>query len=87
MTDGYPEREPASAAALPAALADARPVVAAGTVAWFAAAVVLAVAGLDGTWLWTCLAGGLLGLAGFPIMRWQRGAARRGARGAWLGLR
>lgn len=33
-------------------------------------------------WLWTCLAGWLLGLVGLAIYSWQRSAARRGHRGA-----
>jgi hypothetical protein len=33
-------------------------------------------------WLWTCLAGWLLGLTGLAIHQWQRSAARRGRRGA-----
>lgn len=33
-------------------------------------------------WLWTFLAGWVLGLIGLTIYGWQRRAARRGARGA-----
>ena len=33
-------------------------------------------------WLWTCLAGGVLGLVGLAVYSWQRAAARRGSRGA-----
>ena len=59
-----------------------------GTIAWFVAFVVLLfltdfLRAHDAMiWLWTCLAGGLLGLAGMGIFGWQRSAARRGRRGA-----
>lgn len=33
-------------------------------------------------WLWTALAGWLLGFVGLAIYAWQRAAARRGSRGA-----
>lgn len=33
-------------------------------------------------WLWTALAGFLLGFVGLAIYGWQRAAARRGSRGA-----
>jgi hypothetical protein len=33
-------------------------------------------------WLWTCLAGWILGLMGLTIYFWQRQAARRGRRSA-----
>ncbi len=59
-----------------------------GTIVWFTAFAVL----LFFTdrlqehnamiWLWTCLAGGLLGFVGLGIHHWQRQAARRGRRGA-----
>jgi hypothetical protein len=71
---------------LPRSLADARPVVLVGTIGWFTAAAVLAVAGVGGDWVPTCLTGGVLGLVGFVIMAWQRRAARRGSRGAQRGL-
>ena len=67
---------------LPRNLADPRPVVGVGTVVWFAAAVVLLVAGGPPLWIWACLTGGLLGLTGFAMIHWQGSAARRGARGA-----
>ena len=59
-----------------------------GTVVWLAAFVVLlfftdSLRAADATiWLWTCLAGFLLGLLGLSIFAWQRAAARRGHRGA-----
>lgn len=71
---------------LPRALADPRPVVIAGTVGWFAGAVVLALLGAAEIWVTTCVTGGLLGLLGYAIMWWQRSAGRRGARGAQRGL-
>ncbi|MGH3527449.1 MAG: DUF2530 domain-containing protein [Pseudonocardiaceae bacterium] len=49
---------------------------------WFAAAVVLLVAGRSPVWIWACLAGGLLGLTGFAMIHWQGRASQRGARGA-----
>lgn len=70
---------------LPRPLANPRPVVLVGTIAWFAAAAVLAIAGVGGDWVATCLAGGGLGLVGFLIMAWQRWAADRGSRGAQRG--
>lgn len=58
-----------------------------GTALWLFAFVVLAVGHyafdvFPPIWLWTALAGFVLGLVGVPIMVWQRNAARRGARGA-----
>jgi len=59
-----------------------------GTVVWFTAFVVLLfftdfLRRHDAMiWLWTCLAGGLLGLVGLALFAWQRSAARRGRRGA-----
>jgi hypothetical protein len=72
---------------LPRALVDVRPLVIAGTVAWFVAFGVLAVLrwGLHEPateWLWICLAGGALGLVGLGIVTWQRSAFRHHARGA-----
>jgi cell division protein FtsW (lipid II flippase) len=63
-------------------LADPRPVVGVGTVIWFTAAITLLIAGGPASWMWACLTGGLLGLAGFAIIHWQLRAAQRGARGA-----
>lgn len=69
--------------ALPPRLADPVPVIVVGTVLWF-----LVLAGLllfdrdDTTWLWTSLAGGLLGITGYGVFAWQRSAARRGSRTA-----
>lgn len=59
-----------------------------GTALWFVALVVLLVAiptlqAHDAMlWLWTALAGWLLGFVGLAIYGWQRAAARRGSRGA-----
>ncbi|MGH3754763.1 MAG: DUF2530 domain-containing protein [Pseudonocardiaceae bacterium] len=77
---------PPAAAALPPRLADPRPVVGVGTVAWFAAAAVLLAAGGPPVWIGACLAGGLLGLLGFVMIHAQHSAARRGTRGAQQGL-
>ena len=74
-------------APLPRSLAEPRPVITVGTIAWFAAAVVFLTIGSPTEWVWTCLAGGLLGLVGFTVMYLQRRAARRGSRAAQRGLR
>lgn len=73
--------------ALPPRLLALAPVVYVGTALWFAAFAVLAIGhyGFDvfpPIWMWTALAGSVLGLIGVPIMLWQRSASRRGARGA-----
>lgn len=72
--------------ALPARLAEPTPVVLAGTVLWLVALVFFAVTAGFGIQFWTCLAGFVLGFAGYALFRWQRSASRRGARGAWKGL-
>jgi Protein of unknown function (DUF2530) len=66
-------------------------VVGVGTALWFAAWIALLIAHLHGgraldIWFGTTLAGWVLGLVGYAIFRWQRSAARRGARGAQNGL-
>lgn len=71
---------------LPRGLADPQPIVALGTLAWFAAAVVLLVTDRSPDWMWTCLAAGLLGLIGLAMIHLQRNAARRGSRGAQRGV-
>lgn len=68
--------------AIPRALADPRPAVGAGTIAWFAAAAMVLLSGAAVAWFWACLTGGLLGLSGFAMIHWQRRAAQRGARNA-----
>jgi hypothetical protein len=61
---------------------NARRIVAAGTLLWFVAFVVLLpFYGWLGDhshriWLWTCLAGWILGLVGWAIMRRHRRAGR-----------
>ncbi len=68
---------------LPRGLADPQRAVGVGTVAWFAAAIVLLVCGGPTAWIWACLTGGSLGLVGFAMIHWQRRAALvRGTRGA-----
>jgi hypothetical protein len=67
------------------------PLVYAGTAIWFVAFCVLAVLryGYDvgrPIWLWTALAGTILGSIGMPIMWWQRSASRRGSRSAQRNL-
>lgn len=71
---------------LPQGLADPRPVVGVGTLAWFTAAVVLLVANGPSVWLGACVTGGLLGLLGFGMIHAQRNAARRGAPSAQQGM-
>jgi hypothetical protein len=59
-----------------------------GTIIWFVALVVLLffIPGLQANdamiWLWTCLAGFVLGLLGLSVYGWQRRAARLGRRSA-----
>ncbi|OLF09545.1 hypothetical protein BLA60_19350 [Actinophytocola xinjiangensis] len=72
---------------LPPRLLALAPVVYGGTALWLLALVVLAVGHygfgvFPPIWMWTALAGFVLGLIGVPIMIWQRNASRRGARGA-----
>jgi uncharacterized protein DUF2530 len=77
---------PPVVAPLPHGLADPRPVVGVGTLAWFMAAVVLLLVGGPSVWVWACVTGGLLGLLGFAMIHAQQGAARRGGRSAQQGL-
>jgi hypothetical protein len=66
----------------PAVRINARRIVAIGTAMWFAAFVVLLpFYGWLGrhehrVWLWTCLAGWILGLVGYSIMRRHRAEGR-----------
>jgi len=59
-----------------------------GTILWFAAFVVLLffIPSLQANdamiWLWTCLAGFVLGILGLSVYAWQRRAARLGRRSA-----
>ncbi|MGH3942842.1 MAG: DUF2530 domain-containing protein [Pseudonocardiaceae bacterium] len=71
---------------LPRSLADPRPVITLGTIAWFAAAVVLLLAGGTSRWTYACVVGGLLGLLGLTMIYLQRRAAQRGSRTAQRGL-
>jgi len=68
-------------------LADPRPALALGTVAWLVATVVVLVVG--DRWsaaLPVCVAGIVVGLLGSALFLVQRRAARRGRRGAQVGL-
>lgn len=62
---------------------DGTKLVVAGSIAWFVGFVVLLFmkSELDAAgqtvWLWTCLAGWVLGLLGIGLMRWQASTARR----------
>ncbi len=77
---------------LPERLVVLYPVVVVGTLVWFTGFVVLGALRVFGAggpadvWMWTCLAGGVLGLMGMGIMSWQRWARRRGSRSAQTGL-
>jgi hypothetical protein len=71
---------------LPAVLLEVWPVIAVGALAWLVAAVAaFAVPGLQ-TWRPLTLAGLGVCVLGTSIFLWQRAAARRGARGAQVGL-
>ncbi|MHA6792417.1 DUF2530 domain-containing protein [Pseudonocardia bannensis] len=76
---------------LPRRFGEMSMVVAVGTLGWLAGASVLLLAYLIAgrpldIWFTTCVAGAVLGGIGYGIFRWQRAAARRGARGAQQGL-
>jgi Protein of unknown function (DUF2530) len=71
---------------LPAALLQVWPVIIVGALAWLVATVAaFVVPGLE-TWRPLTLAGLGVGVLGTTIFLWQRDAARRGARGAQIGL-
>jgi Protein of unknown function (DUF2530) len=57
-----------------------------GTVAWFAAGMVLLLVSGPSVWTGACVTGGLLGLLGFAMIHAQRSAAQRGVRSAQEGL-
>ncbi|MCW1957187.1 MAG: DUF2530 domain-containing protein [Mycobacterium sp.] len=78
-----PEIEPP---ALPASLADPRPVVAAGALLWTLAAIGAFTIPALHSWRPITVAG--LGVSAFGalLFLWQRSAARRGSRGAQTGL-
>ncbi|MFC0450938.1 DUF2530 domain-containing protein [Rhodococcus jostii] len=68
-------------------LADPRPALILGTLAWAVAIVVVIVTG--DRWseaLPTCIAGVVVGFLGYGLFALQRRAARRGSRGAQQGL-
>ncbi|TQC46445.1 DUF2530 domain-containing protein [Rhodococcus sp. WS4] len=68
-------------------LADPRPALILGTLAWVVAIVVVIVTG--DRWsdaLPTCIAGVVVGFLGYGLFALQRRAARRGSRGAQQGL-
>jgi hypothetical protein len=77
---------PTSPPPLPPVNAGLAHIVIPGTGLWFVGFVVLLFFTADlrahdaMIWLWTCLAGWVLGLIGLSIYFWQRSAARRGTR-------
>jgi hypothetical protein len=84
-----PRREPMAEPpppALPAALLDPWPVVAAGAVLWALATIAAFTVGALESWRPITIAGLGTGVLGTSIFLWQRTAARRGARGAQTGL-
>ena len=89
-SDSTPTRHSRHVPPLPRRLAEPTPVVLGGTIAWFTGFAVLGVQGWTSggfsVGFWTSLVGWVLGLIGYGVFRWQRSAARRGARGAWKGL-
>ena len=80
--------EPPTPPPLPPALADPRPVMAAGTVGWVVALVVLLSGGAasTSTAIVTCGLGASLGALGYGLFFWQRRAVRRGDRGSQRGI-
>jgi Protein of unknown function (DUF2530) len=72
--------------ALPASLLAVWPVIGIGALAWLIAAVVAFVVPALATWRPVTLAGLAVGVVGTTVFLWQRDAARRGARGAQIGL-
>jgi hypothetical protein len=83
-----PTADPEAPPPLPPVNAGLAHVVVPGTALWFVGFVVLLffISDLRAhdamIWLWTCLAGWVLGLIGLAIYFWQRRAARRGTRGS-----
>ena len=83
MPSDAPEPQPR---ALPAALLEPWPVIAAGAALWALATIAaFAVPALEG-WRPFAVAGLGVGVLGTSIFLWQRAAARRGVRGAQTGL-
>lgn len=89
MSDSNPTPTPASGPPpLPPVRAGIGYIVVPATIAWSIAFVVLLLR-TDSlrehnamVWLWTCLAGAILGVLGLGLYGWQRSAVRRGRRGA-----
>jgi hypothetical protein len=71
---------------LPAALLEVWPVIAVGALAWLIATVAAFMVPHLAGWRPVTLAGLGVGLLGTGVFLWQRYAARRGARGAQIGL-
>jgi hypothetical protein len=71
---------------LPAGLLEVWPVIGVGALGWLAATVVAFMVPALETWRPVTVAGLATGLLGTGIFLWQRDAARRGTRGAQIGL-
>jgi hypothetical protein len=72
---------------IPARLTDPRPVIAVGTLCWLVATVVVWASG--DTWAAArpaCLMGLVIGVLGYCLFWIQRRAARRGSKGAQVGI-
>jgi len=90
MSSGSPDPHPCSGPPepppLPSALVEPSRVIAVGALAWLVVGVLaFTVPGLE-SWRPICVAGLATGVVGTSIFLWQRAAARRGARGAQIGL-
>ncbi len=77
---------PVEPPALPAALLDPRPVIGVGALLWAVAAVLAFTVTALETWRPITVAGLGVGVFGVLLFLWQRAAARRGSRGAQIGI-
>lgn len=71
---------------LPPRLTDPVPPIVVSSALWLVGLVITLLIGAPTMAVWTCAAGGALGVIGFGIFAWQRSAARRGSRTAQSGL-
>ena len=90
MSSGSPDPDPRSGPPepppLPAALVEPWRVIAVGALAWLVVGVLAFTVPALESWRPICVAGLATGVVGTSIFLWQRAAARRGARGAQVGL-